>query len=87
MHSKLGCNAEFIRGVDNLIADYISRSTKSNPHDKPPFESLHILFPQTASCARLIPSAAFISKVFDALRFGQYKDLTKPITFTLNDRE
>lgn len=63
--SELGINAKWLAGIDNTIADAISRLKKLTTDDKGfsnfDFSSLPQRFPQLQDCRRFVPSAEFWS--------------------------
>ena len=74
--SKLGLSASFIPGVDNHIADSLSRmSTKTKFIS---FSSLQQEYKQLHLCKRFVPDPSFLSRLWDALLLAQAHPLQQP---------
>jgi hypothetical protein len=76
INNPMGLNASHVAGVDNVIADRISRVHTS--HTNPEFDTLMQEFPNLRSCRRFHPSPKLVSQISQALLCGLAVDPTKP---------
>jgi len=63
--SRLGLSASFIPGVDNHLADRLSRMATQSKFIS--FSSLSQEYRQLHQCKRFVPSPSFLSRLWDAL--------------------
>ena len=75
--SPLGLSGDYIQGVDNVIADSISR-VYSNTNEIPSYDSLLQNFPQLRTYQRFQPSPEFLSLIYLALLLEPSKELQLP---------
>ena len=73
----LGLSGDYIQGVDNVIADSISR-VYSNTNEIPSYDSLLQNFPQLRTYQRFQPSPEFLSLIYSALLLEPSKELQLP---------
>jgi hypothetical protein len=76
INNKLGLNASHVAGVDNVIADRISRVHTTNTN--PEFDILMQEFPNLQYCRRYHPSPNLVSQISQALLSGLVVDPTNP---------
>ena len=67
--SSLGLSATFIPGVDNHLADRLSRMDTQSKFIS--FSSLSQEYKQLHQCKRFVPSPSFLSRLWDALLLAQ----------------
>ena len=72
----MGPNAAHVAGVENILADRISRIHTSNTN--PEFDILMQEFPTLQSCRRYHPNPKLVSQISQALLSGLAVDPTKP---------
>jgi hypothetical protein len=77
INNNLGINASHIAGVDNVLADRISRVHTSNTN--PEFTELLQEFPNLQFCRRYHPNPELVSNICQALLSGHVVDPTKPM--------
>jgi hypothetical protein len=75
INNPLGLNASHVAGVDNIIADRISRVHPSNTN--PEFAVLMQEFPTLKSCRRYHPNPKLVLQISQALLSGLAVDPTK----------
>ena len=68
--SPLALQSEHVAGIENTIADKISRSSLHESHTCPNFRSLEQEFPILSSCRRYHPSRELLSSIYQALSLG-----------------
>ena len=66
LNNPLGLNADFIAGIDNIVADMISR-LHPVPGTGPNFSALFQAFPSLTACRRFHPSPELLSRLMQAL--------------------
>ena len=76
INNPMGLNAAHVAGVENILADRISRIHTSNTN--PEFDKLMQEFPTLQSCRRYHPSPKLVSQISQALLSGLAVDPTKP---------
>eukprot|EP00978_Attheya_sp_CCMP212_P000335 scaffold671_cov43-Attheya_sp.AAC.1 len=76
INNAMGLNASHVVGVDNILADRISRIHTSNTN--PEFATLMKEFPTLQSCRRYHPRPKLVSHSSQALLSGLAVDPTKP---------
>ena len=70
MNNRLGLNAQFLAGENNIIADRISR-VHPICGNAPNFKKILQEFPDLVNCQRFHPSKELLSCLFSALLKGQ----------------
>jgi hypothetical protein len=75
INNPLGLNASHVAGVDNIIADRISRVHPSNTN--PEFAGIMQEFPTLKSCCRYHPNPKLVLQISQALLSGLAVDPTK----------
>jgi len=70
-YSPVGLNAVFVKGVDNVMADFLSRNVYAFEHSETEtFACFFASFPQMATSARFLPSHRLLLLVWQALSTG-----------------
>ena len=77
INNSLGLNTDFIPGLDNIIADMISR-LHPVAGSAPDFNILFQAFPKLKTCRRFHPSARLLSDLMHALLTGLSPGLQRP---------
>ena len=77
INSPLGLSGDYIQGVDNVIADSISR-VYSNTNEIPSYTSLLQKLPQLRTYQRFQPSPDFLSLIYSALLLEPNRELLLP---------
>ena len=70
MFSDMGVNTDHIDGVDNVIADFLSRIRESDDFSQFSYSSLVQRFPQLKNCRHFQPSPELLSLIISALSTG-----------------
>ena len=70
INSPLALHSEHVAGVNNVLADKISRSPLHDSNTCPCFDALTQEFPILISCRRYIPSPELLSEIYQALSLG-----------------
>jgi hypothetical protein len=71
LNNSIGVKADYIEGVNNTLADAISRVFSSDSNTSS-FVNLHQNFPEIKYWKRFLPSQELLSHLYSALLQGQY---------------
>ena len=64
INNQVGINVEYIKGIDNIIADYISRYKKET-NELYSFSNLTQVFPELTCCHRFHPRKELLSMIYE----------------------